>query len=132
MDVEDLKKPAGPRRVFNCWVEDWEDVMDHGAVMRTKFLSKYGGMVFDDIDATPSICMRVSSTKLKYIKRSGWHAMAEPPEYIGDRNDDDLLEPFTITNDVLVELIKSTDQPEVLNVRIVLSEEGGSKESDDE
>jgi hypothetical protein len=41
------------------------------------------GLVFDDIDASPPVRMRVSSTKLKYIKRSGCHAMGEPPDYIG-------------------------------------------------
>jgi len=96
--------------------------MDKGDVMRTKFLVKYGGLVFDDIDATPPVRMRVSSTKLKYIKRSGWHAMGEPPEYIGDGSDDEVLEPFAINEDVLIELIKTTEQPEILNVRLVLNE----------
>ena len=123
VNVEELKKPLGPRRVFKCWVEDWENVMDKGDVMRTKFLVKYGGMVFDDIDASPPVRMRVSSTKLKYIKRSGWHAMGEPPDYKGDGSDDEVLEPFAISEDVLIELIKTTEQPEILNVRLVLNEE---------
>jgi hypothetical protein len=63
--VEELKKMVGPQRLFKCWVEDWENVMDNGAVMRTRLLKKYGGMVFDDIDVDPVVCMRVSSTKLK-------------------------------------------------------------------
>lgn len=67
--------------------------------------------------------MRVSTTKLKYIKRSGWHAMGEPPDYIGDGSDDEVLEPFAINEDVLIELIKTTEQPEILNVRLVLNEE---------
>ena len=82
MDVQDLKKPLGPRRLFKCWVEDWENVMDQGQVMRVKLLNKYGGLVFDDIDSNPPVRMRVSTTKLKYIKRSVWHAMAEPPDYV--------------------------------------------------
>ncbi|KAL3786759.1 hypothetical protein ACHAW5_002960 [Stephanodiscus triporus] len=45
VNIEELKKPLGPRRVFKCWVEDWENVMDKGDVMRTKFLVKYGGLV---------------------------------------------------------------------------------------
>ena len=121
IDVEELKAPVGPRRVFCAWSEDWENVMDNGAVMRTKLLNKYGGLVFDDIDAEPPIRMRVSSTKLKWIKRQGWHAMGEPPGYVGDGTDADeaLLEPFAITNDVLIELIKKTKQPGYLNVRMV-------------
>ena len=125
VDVEELKKPVGPRRLFKCWVEDWENVMDNGAVMRTRLLNKYGGMVFDDIDVDPIVRMRVSSTKLKWIKREGWHAMAEPPDYVGNGDDDDKLEPLAITEEVLIELIKNTKQPEVLNVRMV-------KEGDDE
>ena len=125
VDVEELKKPVGPRRLFKCWVEDWENVMDNGAVMRTRLLNKYGGMVFDDIDVDPIVRMRVSSTKLKWIKREGWHAMAEPPDYVGNGDDDDKLEPLAITEEVLIELIKNTKQPEVLNVRMV-------KEGDEE
>ena len=130
VDVEELKKALCPRRVFKCYVEEWENVMDQGAVMREKLLSKYGGLVFDDIDASPVVRMRVSSTKLQYIKRSGWHAMAEPPEYTGD-GDDDLLEPFAITNEVLIELIKSTKQPEILNVRMVMELDAGEDDSTD-
>ena len=135
-DVEELKKPVGPRRLFTCWVEDWENVMDNGAVMRTRLLNKYGGMVFDDIDVDPIVRMRVSSTKLKWIKREGWHAMAEPPDYVGSGDDDDKLEPLAITEEVLIELIKNTKQPEVLNVRMVKEgdeevEGEGAEEDDD-
>ena len=45
--------------------------MDQGAVMREKLLAKYGGLVFDDIDETPPVRLRVSSTKLQYVKRRG-------------------------------------------------------------
>ena len=82
------------------------------------------------------LIMRVSSTKLKYIKRSGWHAMGEPPDYKGDGSDDEVLEPFAISEDVLIELIKTTEQPEILNVRLALNEEeahgsdGSNNESD--
>ncbi|KAL3765246.1 LOW QUALITY PROTEIN: hypothetical protein ACHAW5_010865 [Stephanodiscus triporus] len=89
VNVEELKKPLGPRRVFKCWVEDWE----------------------------------MSSTKLN--KQSGWHAMGEPPDYKGDGSDDEVLEPFAISEDVLIELIKTTEQPEILNVRFALNEEEG-------
>ncbi|KAL3780710.1 hypothetical protein ACHAW5_003540 [Stephanodiscus triporus] len=30
VNIEELKKPLGPHRVFKCWVEDWENVMDKG------------------------------------------------------------------------------------------------------
>ncbi len=128
VDVHAPQKTFGPRQLFRCWVEEWENVMDQGAVMREKLLSKYGGLVFDDIDANPVVRMRVSTTKLQYIKRSGWHALGEPPEYTGD-GDDELLEPFAITNDVLIELIKTTEQPDVLNVRMLMEEEEDMEEN---
>ncbi len=51
--------------------------------------------------------------------------MGEPPDYKGDGSDDEVLEPFAfaISEDVLIELIKTTEQPEILNVRLVLNEE---------
>eukprot|EP00804_Cyclotella_cryptica_P008222 CCRYP_015153-RA/>CCRYP_015153-RA protein AED:0.20 eAED:0.16 QI:0/0/0/1/1/1/3/0/316 len=120
VDVEELKKQVGPRRLFKCWIKDWEIVMDNLAVMRTRLLKKYGGMVFDDIDVDPVVrILRVSSTKLNWIRREGWHAMAEPPDYVGDGDDDDKLEPLATTEEVLIELIKNTTQPEDLKVRMV-------------
>ena len=56
--------------------------------------------------------------------------MAEPPEYTGDGGDD-LLEPFAVTNEVLIELIKSTKQPEILNVRMVMESDAGEDDSTD-
>ena len=44
--------------------------------------------------------------------------MAGPPEYTSD-GDDDLLEPFAISNEVQVELIKFTDQPDIPNVKLL-------------
>eukprot|EP00804_Cyclotella_cryptica_P006303 CCRYP_010146-RA/>CCRYP_010146-RA protein AED:0.42 eAED:0.37 QI:0/0/0/1/1/1/3/0/389 len=135
VDVEQLKKPVGPRRLFKGWIEDRENVMDNGAVMRTRLLKKYAGMVLDDIDVDPIVRMRVSSTKLKWIRREGWHAMAEPPYYVGDGDDDDKLEPLAITDEVLIELIKNTMQPEDLNVRMVKegdNEVEGEEEVEDE
>ena len=133
VDTDDLKKPAAsPRRRFRCWIEDWENVLDKGAVMRQKFLEKYGGLVFDDVDCAPVVRMTISKNKMKYIKRSGWHVIAEPPECDGD--DDDLLEPIKICEDVLLELIKKTDQPAVLNVLMVTraDEENGSEDDNNE
>ena len=49
--------------------------------------------------------------------------MGEPPDYKGDGSDDEVLEPFAISEDVLIELIKTTEQPKILNVRLALNEE---------
>eukprot|EP00804_Cyclotella_cryptica_P007037 CCRYP_007147-RA/>CCRYP_007147-RA protein AED:0.47 eAED:0.47 QI:0/-1/0/1/-1/1/1/0/65 len=61
--------------------------------------------------------------------------MAEPPDYVGDEDDDDKLEPLAITDEVLIELIKNTTQPEDLNVRMVKegdNEVEGEEEVEDE
>ena len=42
-----------------------------------------------------------------------------------------MLEPLAITDDVLIELIKKTKQPEVLNVRMVNECDEDDDESDD-
>ena len=47
-----------------------------------------------------------SKTKMKYIRRSGWHVMAEPPDY--DGSNDELLEPFHIDKETLICLIQGT------------------------
>lgn len=134
VDVDSLKKPLGPRRLFKCYIEDWENVMDKGAVMRQKLLSKYGGLVFDDIDQLTPVRMRVSTTKMQYIRRAGWHVMAEPPEYIGDGTDDNnnILEPIAITKAVLITLLKKTEQPEALNVRVVMNPDASESDDDEE
>ena len=100
--------------------------------MDLEILGKYGGLVFDDIDARPPVRMRVSTTKMKYIRRSGWHVMGEPPEYVGDGFDEDLLEPFAITEKVMIELLKNTEQPEVLNVRVLKSPNDEDEGEDDD
>ena len=56
--------------------------------------------------------------------------MAEPPDYVGDGDNDDKLEPLAITDEVLIELIKNTTQPEELNVRMV--KEGDNEEEGEE
>jgi hypothetical protein len=62
--------------------------------------------------------------------------MAEPLDYVGGGDDDDKLEPLAITEEVLIGLIKSTKQPEVLNVRIMKEGdkevEGKGDEEDDD
>ena len=51
--------------------------------------------------------------------------MGEPPDYKSDGSADEILDPFAINEDVLIELIKTTEQPEILYVRLVLNEEDG-------
>eukprot|EP00956_Cyclotella_meneghiniana_P040309 scaffold192235_cov43-Cyclotella_meneghiniana.AAC.2 len=71
---------------------------------------------------------------MKYIRFSGCHVMGEPPEYVGDGFDEDLLEPFAITEKVMIELLKHTEQPEILNVRVLKNpnDEEEGEDDDDE
>ena len=129
VDLAALKSPPKlPRRLFRCYIEDWENVMDRGAVMREKLLQKYGGLVFDDIDSESKDRMTVSKNVLKYIIRRGWHVMAEPPEY--DGTNPDVLEPIAIKEDVIIHLIKNTKQPSHLNVRVVAEEDDEDEDQD--
>ena len=130
VDMDALNQATvAPRRRFRCFLEDWEDVKDKHAVMRAKLLRKYGGLVFDDIDDTDNVRLTVSTTMMKWIRSSGWHVIAEPAEY--DGTNDDVLEPFPINEETLIYLIKNTEQPTVLNVRMV-NKEDGEEDSDDE
>lgn len=57
--------------------------------------------------------------------------MAEPPEYSGDA-DDLLLEPIKISNEVLIELLKNTEQPSSLVKNPADEEVVESEEDSDE
>ncbi|EJK69653.1 hypothetical protein THAOC_09066, partial [Thalassiosira oceanica] len=129
VDTAELKAPPKlPRRLFRCYTEDWENIKDQNPVMRQRFLQKYGGLVFDDIDNNMTR-MTVSKNILKYIKYQGWHVMAEPPEY--DGTNAEVLEPIAINEDVLIHLVKNTIQPDHLNVRMVSREEDEDAEDED-
>ena len=84
--------------------------------MRTNFLQKYGGLVFDDIDKN-NVRKTISKHKMEWIRGGGWHVVAEPPEY--DGTDNNFLESFQISEGLLIILISSTEQPDALNVRMV-------------
>ena len=130
VDTAELKAPPKmPRRLFRCYTEDWENIKDNNPVMRAKFLQKYGGLVFDDID-NDNIRMTVSKNTLKYIKYQGWHVMAEPPEY--DGTNAEVLEPIAIKEDGIIHLIKNTEQQPHLNVRMVTQEEDENEEDGDD
>ena len=57
--------------------------------------------------------------------------MAGPPEYSGDA-DDLLLEPIKISNEVLIELLKNTEQPSSLVKNPADEEVVESEEDSDE
>ena len=98
--------------------------------MRTKLLQKYGSLIFNDIDEG-DVTKTISKNKLELFRGSGWHVMAEPPEY--DGTNDEFLELFVIDEDILIYLFKNTEQPDELNVRMVekKNEEDDSDENTD-
>ena len=61
--------PSAHRRVFRCWLEDWEKeaIKTPGAVAKTKLLEKQRGLVFEWIDEPVTIF--TSSDDMKW--RSG-------------------------------------------------------------
>ena len=95
--------------------------------MRQKLLQKCGGLAFDDIDSESDERVTVSKSVMKCVARQGWHVMAEPAEH--DGTNPDVLEPIAITEDVIIHLIKNTEQPSHLNVKMVSKED---EENDDE
>ena len=98
--------------------------------MRQRFLQKYGGLVFEDIDSEDKTRLTISKTNMKYIRRSGWHVLAEPPEYNG--TNDDVMEPFPIDEETLIYLIKNTKQPAHLNVKMIMADDDASEEEESE
>ena len=87
-------------------------------------------MVFIDVDGDENPRLTISKTKLKYIRRDGWHLTAEPPKY--DVTNVEVLEPIVITKDVAIAaLIEETPQPEALNVRMVKEGDDGVSLGDD-
>ena len=59
--------------------------------------------------------------------------MGEPTEY--DGTNDDVLDPFVINNDCLIHLLKNTEQPAELNVRMIMDpgqENDGETDDDDD
>ena len=67
-----------------------------------------------------------SKTKMKYIRRSGWHVMAEPPDY--DGSNDELLEPFPIDEETLIYLIQGSKQSDHINVKMVKTDDDDNDE----
>ena len=98
--------------------------------MREKLLQKYGGLVFDEIDSEDKVRMTISKNSLKYIFRQGWHVMAEPPKY--DGTNPDVFEPIKICEDVIIHLIKNTEQPSHLNVKMISKDDDNDDDGEQE
>ena len=51
---EENQEQAKPKRIFNAWLEDWEQdcIMKKDVISEAKLLKKYGGLVWHDPDVT--------------------------------------------------------------------------------
>ena len=123
VNVETIAKkqdPKTPKRLFKCWIEDWEKkiLKKNDAVSKMKLLQKYGGLLMQDIDNDNREYV-ISPEKMQFErgKNGGWAVLAEPPEYDGDN--DEVLEPFQINEETLIYLIKNTIQPKHIQVKFV-------------
>ena len=76
-------------------------------------------MVFRDIENLKKVLYTVSSGHVEYEKgrKGGWAFLAEPFDY--DGMDLDCLEPFQINEDILIYLIKKTEETTVNNVHLI-------------
>ena len=99
MDVDHIKNtPTCPTRLFNCWIEDWEEPLlkTNSGVAKGKLLAKYGGLVFtDDKEPFTQYTIFESVMHWQMYQGGGWCVLGEPAEYDGTH--DDVLQPFLIT-----------------------------------
>ena len=121
VDVSKLHDtPTCPERIFNCWLEDWEEtcIKDNGAAAKHRLLNKYGGLVFTD-DAAGKTQYTISETNMSWKphRGGGWCVLGEPVEY--DGTNDDVLTPFVINDECLITLIEMADQPPLKNIKKV-------------
>jgi len=81
-------------RVFKCYFEDWEKECLHRKddISKAKFLQKYGGLEFDDVDAP--VHWWIDPDRLHFQRRSkkedgGWCVLAKNDLPTGNDDDDD-------------------------------------------
>lgn len=73
-------------RYIKCYVEAWEtkEIRNKDIVTQTKFLHKYGGLEFDDVD-NPGCHYFIDKNELSFSRREGWCVKAySDPEYQSD------------------------------------------------
>ena len=121
-------KDGPPKRLFHCWIEDWEAPLlkKNDCVAEARLLEKYKGMVFLDID--DDIIYTVYSQNMDYQKgkNGGWCVLAMPPSYDGEKDNE--LEPYQINEETLIYLIANTKQPAESNVELVKRDDVSSDE----
>mmetsp|Transcript_118603 Transcript_118603/g.232913 ORF Transcript_118603/g.232913 Transcript_118603/m.232913 type:complete len:602 (-) Transcript_118603:31-1836(-) len=67
------KQPSAKKRYIKCYLESWEKdhVRKHDDVSKAKFLKKYGGLEFDDIDHLDQH-YKIDNHDMDYRRGSGW------------------------------------------------------------
>ena len=80
--IPEMKSNNGDTRVFKCYFEDWEQERLHRKddISKAKFLQKYGGLEFDDVDQPDHY--QIDTEELHFQRRSkheegGWCIMAK-------------------------------------------------------
>ena len=132
VDVDQIKNtPTCPKRLFKCWIEDWEEPLlkTNTGVAKGKLLAKYGGLVFTD-DKTPFTQYTISDSKMHWqpYRGGGWCVLGEPAEY--DGTNDDVMQPFMINQECLIPLIEAEEQPPLLNIEKITNEKLAGDKTD--
>ena len=121
VEVDDLNIPEVPKRYFCCWVEEWEKpfLKKNDPVARAKLSEKYRGLVLCYIDDVDKFLYTVYIVHMEYGKgkKGGWTVLSETSDYNG--TDFNCLDPFQITEDILIYLINNTEQPTINSVCLI-------------
>ncbi len=101
-DILALAEPLPtPKRILKCYLEEWESdhLLNKSDVSKAKFLRKYGGLEFDDLDN--GIHFKISSRDMHFQRRTkndqgGWCVNTTTAT---DDSDEDDYQPWSIFKD---------------------------------
>jgi len=127
-DMLALAKPIPPpQRILKCYLEEWEKehLFNKSDVSKAKFLRKYGGLEFDDLDN--GVHFKISSKEMHFQRRSkndagGWCVNTTTTS---DDSDEEDYQPWSIFKDCALHdcLAAYYKQHPEKNVRVVLLKE---------
>ena len=130
VDADALKEPQ-VLRIFNAWVEDWEEEirMRNDAVVEAQLLQKYHSLVFLDPDTEKTFHVYQGNMEYRRGRGNGWFVLAICSDDAVDKEDN--MEAFSL--EVACELIGTTEQTRgvrVVNLRVPTEEEGDEEENE--
>ena len=116
------------KKIFRAWLEDWEKdiLLDNDPVHEAKFLKKYGGVVWYDIDENENFT--ASSEKMHFSrmkKEKGYCVYGMKENFTGimtNINNDDTWEPWALVPDLYSSIIEYYDANPSPNIQIVLQQ----------